>query len=72
MTIVGLWRGIEGHPTFRAIRFGAEAGNYVGKLFGEQTYEQKAEYGIAPAEEPPAPKLFEYTINPINIGVRVI
>ena len=72
MTVVGLWRGIEGHPTFRAFRFGVEAGTYVGKLFGEQTYEQKAEYGIALAEGPPAPELFEYTINPINIGVRVI
>ena len=72
MTVVGLWRGIEGHPTFRAFRFGVESGIYVGKLFGEQTYEQKAEYGIALAEEPPAPELFDYTINPINIGVRVI
>ena len=72
MTVVGLWRGIEGHPIFRAFRFGAETGTYVGKFLGEQTYEQKAEYGIAPAEGPPAPELFEYTINPINIGVRVI
>ena len=72
MSVVGLYRGIEGHPTFRAFRFGVEAGAYVGKLFGERTYEQKAEYGIAPAEEPPAPELFDYTINPINIGVRVI
>ena len=72
MTVVGLWRGIEGHPTFRAFRFGADVGAYVGKTLGELTYEQKAEYGIAPADEPPAPELFEYTINPINIGVRVI
>ena len=72
MSTVGLYRGIEGHPTFRAFRFGVDAGIYVGKLFGEQTYEQKAEYGIAPADEPSAPELFEYTINPINIGVRVI
>lgn len=72
MSVVGLYRGIEGHPIFRAFRFGAEAGAYVGKTFGELTYEQKAEYGIALAEEPPAPELFEYTINPINIGVRVI
>jgi len=72
MTVIGLWRGIEGHPIFRAFRFGAESGAYVGKNLGNLTYEQKAEYGIAPAEEPPAPELFEYTINPINIGVRVI
>jgi hypothetical protein len=72
MSTVGLYRGIEGHPTFRAFRFGVEAGIYVGKLFGEQTYEQKAEYGIAPTAGSPAPELFEYTINPINIGVRVI
>jgi len=72
MSVVGLYRGIEGHPTFRAFRFGAEAGTYIGKYLGEKTYIQKAEYGIAPAEEPPAPELFDYTINPINIGVRVI
>jgi len=72
MTPMGLYRGIEGHPTFRAFRFGAEVGVYVGKYLGEKTYIQKAEYGIAPTEEPPAPELFEYTINPINIGVRVI
>ena len=72
MTVVGLYRGIEGHPVFRAFRFGAESGAYVGKTLGNLTYEQKAEYGIAPAEGPPAPELFEYTINPINIGVRVI
>ena len=72
MTVVGLWRGIEGHPTFRAFRFGAETGAYVGKLFGELDSQQKAEYGIVPADGPPAPELFEYTINPINIGVRVI
>jgi hypothetical protein len=72
MTAIGLYRGIEGHPTVRAIRFGAETGHYVGKYLGERTYIQKAEYGVALAEEPPAPELFEYTINPINIGVRVI
>jgi len=72
MSVVGLYRGIEGHPTFRAFRFGVEAGTYVGKLFGERTYEQKSDYGIALAEKPPAAELFEYTINPINIGVRVI
>jgi len=72
MSVVGLYRGIEGHPIFRSFRFGAEVGGYVGKNLGELTYEQKASYGIAPAEGSPAPELFEYTINPINIGVRVI
>jgi hypothetical protein len=72
MSLPGLYRGIEGHPTFRAFRFGADVGMYVGKYLGERTYIQKAEYGIALAEEPPATELFEYTINPINIGVRVI
>lgn len=72
MSLLGLYRGIEGHPTLRAARFGVDVGIIVGTYFGEQTYEQKAEYGIAPAAAPPAPELFEYTINPINIGVRVI
>lgn len=72
MTLISFYRGIEGHPTFRAARLGAEVGQYVGEFLGEQTYKQKADYGIALAEGPPAPKLFEYTINPINIGVRVI
>lgn len=72
MTLIGLYRGIEGHPLLRSARLGAEVGLYVGKFLGEQTYEQKSDYGIARADAPPAPELFEYTINPINIGVRVI
>jgi hypothetical protein len=72
MTLISMYRGIEGHPTIRAVRLGAEVGRYVGEYLGEQTYNQKADYGIALAEQPPAPELFEYTINPINIGVRVI
>ena len=72
MGLIELYRGLEGHPLLKAFQTGAEVGIIVGTYFGEQTYEQKAEYGIAPAEGPPAPELFEYTINPINIGVRVI
>ena len=72
MGIVGLYRGIEGHPTLRAARLGVDVGILVGTEFGRRTMEQKAEYGFARAEGPPAPELFEYTINPINIGVRVI
>lgn len=72
MGIVGLYRGIEGHPILRSARFGVDVGILVGTEFGRRTMEQKAEYGIARAEGPPASELFEYTINPINIGVRVI
>lgn len=70
MGLVGLYRGIEGHPLLRAIQFGAEVGQVVGQYAGEQTAARIEEKGVASG--PVFTKeMFEYEISAIRMGAQI-
>ena len=70
MGLVGLYRGIEGHPLLRAIEFGAQLGQVVGQFAGEQTAERIERKGAASG--PVFTKeMFEYEISAIRMGAQI-
>ena len=70
MGLVGLYRGIEGHPLLRSIRVGAEVGRVVGQFAGEQTAERIVQKGAASG--PVFTKeMFEYEISAIRMGAQI-
>ena len=70
MGLVGLYRGIEGHPLLRAIEFGAQVGRIVGQFAGEQTAERIETKGAASG--PVFTKeMFEYEISAIRMGAQI-
>lgn len=70
MSLVGLYRGIEGHPLLRSIQFGLEAGQVVGQFAGEQTAARIERKGAASG--PVFTKeMFEYEISAIRMGAQI-
>ena len=70
MTLLGLYRTIEGHPLLRAIEFGARAGVFVGQFAGEQTAERIETKGAASG--PVFTKeMFEFEISAIRMGAQI-
>ena len=70
MGLVGLYRGIEGHPLLRAIEFGAQVGRIVGQFAGEQTAERIETKGAASG--PVFTKeMFEFEISAIRMGAQI-
>ena len=70
MNPVSIYRGIEGHPTFRALQFGAEAGTIVGTYMGEKTVQQIAKHG-ASSGIIFSQEYFEYEISAIRMGAQI-
>ena len=70
MGLVGLYRGIEGHPLLRAIQFGAEVGQVVGQYAGEQTAARIEEKGAATGPVF-SQEMFEYEISAIRMGAQI-
>jgi hypothetical protein len=70
MTLLGLYRGIEGHPLLRSIQLGAEVGQAVGQYAGEQTAARIEAKGAATG--PVFTKeMFEYEISAIRMGAQI-
>ena len=70
MGLVGLYRGIEGHPLLRSIELGAQVGRVVGQFAGEQTAERIETKGAASG--PVFTKeIFEYEISAIRMGAQI-
>ena len=70
MGLVGLYRGIEGHPLLRSIQFGARAGKIVGTYLGEQTAAQIEAEGAATGPVF-SQEMFEYEISAIRMGAQI-
>ena len=68
--LIGLWRGIEGHPLLRAIQFGAEVGQVVGTYLGEQTAAQIEAKGAATGPVF-SQEMFDYEISAIRMGAQI-
>ena len=68
--LIGLWRGIEGHPLLRAIQFGAEVGQVVGTYMGEQTAAQIEAEGAATGPVF-SQEMFDYEISAIRMGAQI-
>lgn len=70
MTLLGLYRGIEGHPLLRSIQLGAEVGQIVGQYAGEQTAARIEAKGAATG--PVFTKeMFEYEVSAIRMGAQI-
>ena len=70
MGLVGLYRGIEGHPLLRLIELGGQVGRVVGQFAGEQTAERIERKGAASG--PVFTKeMFEYEISAIRMGAQI-
>ena len=70
MTLIGLYRTIEGHPLLRSIQFGAEVGQIVGQFAGEQTAARIVTKGAATG--PVFTKeMFEYEVSAIRMGAQI-
>ena len=70
MSLIGLYRTIEGHPLLRSIQFGAEVGQIVGQFAGEQTAARIETKGAASG--PVFTKeMFEYEISAIRMGAQI-
>jgi len=70
MGLVGLYRGIEGHPLLRSIQLGAEVGSVVGQFAGEQTAAQIEAEGAASGPVF-SKEMFEYEISAIRMGAQI-
>ena len=70
MTLLGLYRGIEGHPLMRSIRLGAEIGLYAGQYLGEQTAARIEATGAATGPVF-SKEMFEYEISAIRMGAQI-
>ena len=70
MGLVGLYRGIEGHPLLRAIEFGAQVGRVVGQFAGEQTAERIIAEGGATGPVF-SQEIFDYEISAIRLGAQI-
>ena len=68
--LIGLWRGIEGHPLLRSIQFGAEVGQAVGQYLGEQTAAQIEAEGAATGPVF-SQEMFDYEISAIRMGAQI-
>ena len=68
--LIGLWRGIEGHPLLRSIQFGAEVGQVVGTYLGEQTAAQIEAEGAATGPVF-SQEMFDYEISAIRMGAQI-
>jgi len=68
--LIGLWRGLEGHPLLRAIQFGAEVGQVVGQYAGEQTAAQIEAEGAATGPVF-SQEMFDYEISAIRMGAQI-
>ena len=70
MGLVGLYRGIEGHPLLRLIELSGQVGRVVGQFAGEQTAERIERKGAASG--PVFTKeMFEYEISAIRMGAQI-
>ena len=70
MTLLGLYRGIEGHPLLRSIQLGTEIGQVVGQYFGEQTAAQIEAEGAASGPVF-SQEMFDYEISAIRMGAQI-
>jgi hypothetical protein len=70
MTLIGLYRTIEGHPLLRSIQFGAELGQVVGQFAGEQTASRIEATGAA-AGPVFTKEMFEFEISAIRMGAQI-
>ena len=70
MTLIGLYRTIEGHPLLRSIQFGAELGQVVGKFAGEQTAARIIAEGAASGPVF-SQEMFDYEISAIRMGAQI-
>jgi len=68
--LIGLWRGIEGHPLLRSIQLGAEVGQAVGQYLGEQTAAQIEAEGAATGPVF-SQEMFDYEISAIRMGAQI-
>jgi len=68
--LIGLWRGIEGHPLLRSIQLGAEVGGIVGQYLGEQTAAQIEAKGAATGPVF-SQEMFDYEISAIRMGAQI-
>ncbi len=70
MTLIGLYRTIEGHPLLRSIQVGAEIGQVVGQYAGERTAARINAKGAATG--PVFTKeMFEYEVSAIRMGAQI-
>ena len=70
MTLLSLWRGVEGHPLLRAVQFGAETGLTVGTYLGKQTAAQIEREGAASGPVF-TQEIFDYEISAIRMGAQI-
>ena len=70
MTLIGLYRTIEGHPLLRSIQFGAELGQVVGQFAGEQTAARIIAEGAASGPVF-SQEMFDYEISAIRMGAQI-
>jgi len=70
MGLVGLYRGIEGHPLLRSIQLGAEVGRVVGQFAGEQTAARMEAEGAATGPVF-SQEMFDYEISAIRMGAQI-
>jgi len=70
MTLIGLYRGIEGHPLIRSIQLGAELGQIAGQYAGEQTAERIERKGAASGPVF-SKEMFEYEVSAIRMGAQI-
>lgn len=68
--LFGVWRGIEGHPIFRAAKTGAEVGAFVGKKLGEETARRIVQGGAASGPVF-TQEYFQYEISAIRMGAQI-
>ena len=70
MTLIGLYRTVEGHPLLRSIQFGAELGQLVGQYAGEQTAARIIAEGAATGPVF-SQEMFDYEISAIRMGAQI-
>jgi len=70
MTLLHLYRGIEGHQLVRSIRLGAETGAVVGQYLGEQTAARIEAKGAASGPVF-SQEMFNYEISAIRMGAQI-
>ena len=70
MGLVGLYRGIEGHPLLRSIELGAQVGRVVGQFAGEQTAERIERKGAASGPVF-SQEMFDFEISAIRMGAQI-
>lgn len=70
MSLLSMYRGIEGHPFIRVLRLGGEAGVAVGSYLGEKRAEQIQAEG---ASSGPvfSQEMFNYEISAIRMGAQI-